>query len=136
MCMEDVVISRGTYIKSTASAAGVVTVFTPNPDRIAITLQTHGFGNTRAMLSFGTGEAGNSIGIVVSAAVTGGAAEKIGFVEMTADYKKYPGLLQGTIEASFIGMPGVVLEHLMTPELAKAVRAAENKLYKGIGNAI
>jgi hypothetical protein len=131
MCVEDVVISRGTYIKATSVAANTTVNLTANLDRIAISVETHGFSNSRVMLARGRDTSGNSSGFQIGACVNAVPNEKIGEVKISADYRQYPGLIQEELSVSCIGAAGVILEHIMTPDLARAVRRAEDKLLHG-----
>jgi hypothetical protein len=131
MCVEDVVISRGTYIKATTVAANTTVNLTANLDRIAISVETHGFSNSRVMLARGKDNAGSSSGFQIGACTNAVPSEKIGEVKISADYRQYPGLIQEELSVSCVGAGGVILEHIMTPDLARAVRRAEDKLLHG-----
>lgn len=131
MCVEDVVISRGTYIKSTTIDANGVVDLKANVDRIAVSVSTHGFTNTRTIISLGAGTAGSSTGIQVSSAIGGAGTDKIGETNILLNYRDYPGIVQGEISVHCVTTAGTVHEHIMTPDLARAVRRAEDKLLHG-----
>ena len=131
MCVEDIAISRGTYTKTTTVTANSSVDLPANIDRIAISVETHGFSNSRVMLSRGRGTAANSTGFQIGACVNAVPSEKIGEVKISADYKQYPGLIQEELSVSCVGTAGLIIEHIMTPDLARAVRRAEDKLLHG-----
>ena len=132
MCVEDIVISRNCYVKETQIFNGVLLTVEPNLDRIALRIDGAATGNSNAAVSTTAVGASAGVGALVYRSISSASGDVIGSINLSLSLAADGPLIQGRLFIMVNGTNPKLLETIMTPDLARAVRRHEEKLLHGM----
>lgn len=131
MCVGDIVISRNCYVKETQIFNGVLLTVEPNLDRIGIRIDGAATGNINAAVATTATGASAGVGALVYRSISSASGDVIGQINLHMSLVADGPIIQGRLFILVNGTNPKLLETIMTPELARAVRRAEDKLLHG-----
>lgn len=130
MCIEDIAISRRCYVKTTSTAAGVVTELPANPDRLAVVVTLSNTGNTGACIAPTSADATADRGWITVANAHIDGSNIVGTAFCAMSYEDWGPIVQGKLFVRVTLVDQIIGEIIMMPELAAEVAALARKWTK------